>query len=212
MFFKSSFAPYSCLNCGAAFVQSTRFCRPCFENLFILFEELEPQTFYEHKTVHLLNWIPNTSHSLSRLHLELKNTHPNIWKWLAQKMAKRLIKLNLNIFHSGEPIIVSLKSSPGNNHAESWGSALSQELGLNHIVALQKKEKEGSKYQQKSSNMIERKSLTLQLSVDLTKINNRPLIFADDVLTTGATLREAYRALGQPDHFLGLFISHRKLH
>ncbi|MFN9067343.1 MAG: ComF family protein, partial [Bdellovibrionales bacterium] len=164
------------------------------------------------KILYLLNWIPNESDSLSKLHLELKNTHPQVWKWLAQKITKTLIQQNRELFKAGEPLVVTLKSQSGYNHSESWGEAISQELGLNHITALEKETISGVNHEQKKNNRADRRGLRLKSRVDLTSLSKRPIIFADDILTTGATLKEAYRVLGEPPQFIGLFVSHRKLH
>jgi predicted amidophosphoribosyltransferase len=212
MLFKDLLVPYSCLNCGSAYVQNTRFCRPCFELMFQNFQEMKTQLNSGIKTIHLLNWIPDQSDSLSRLHLELKNAHPQIWKWLGQKLSKNLIHQNLDILRKGDPIVISLRSSPGYNHSESWGEAISNELGLNHVTGLEKMESQGFRREQKNYNIYERQTLKLKACVDLTKLRDRPMVFADDILTTGATLKEAYRTLGEPRHFIGIFVSHRKLH
>lgn len=88
--------------------------------------------------------------------------------------------------------------SLGFDHAKAWGEALSKAIGGPIMDVLQKAPDQVRSQRRLSAE--ERSELRFQVKVPQIAYRG-PLVFADDVITTGSTAMAAYMALEDPKHF-----------
>lgn len=185
----------SCINCGSFLFIKNCLCEYCYRAVVTQFksQSQSQQLILGHKTRSLLRWNPGESDILSLLIHMLKRDQFNLWK----KLAFDFLRIN-KILPDTHLVLVSLKSSSTNHtHAQDWGQSLADQLRCEHIVVLSKVSVEAQK--KKSKN--ERNQVSLKPIVDISRLFNKKVIFVDDVVTTGSTLKAAYEALGSPGEF-----------
>lgn len=144
-----------------------------------------------------MKWNPGESDTLSSLIHILKLNQKELWKSLSYEFIK-----NNNYEFQSDSVLISLQStSRMHTHAQDWGDSLSEWLGCPHIVALKKSGQELLKINQREKSKIERRGVELVPIVDISNLVSRNVIFVDDIVTTGATLKAAFKALGRPGRF-----------
>lgn len=202
-----------CLNCGSFFVRSGLLCKPCDKTLQRLrcapAQETKP-----YATRALFEWNPGQSDLLSHLVLSLKGPgHKKVWSFYASKFAQAFSET----LPTGKKIYVI--PAPANkpnrrDHAYLWAEALASSLGATLLPGLEKAGPGGSGKQRRKDRG-ERALIELKANVNYTEgvpFSEAPLIiFADDILTTGATARAAHVALGSPPHFEVWVLAKRSL-
>lgn len=146
-----------------------------------------------HKVRTLMKWNPGETNTLSSLVYILKENQPQLWMQLS------LDFVNLHqLYNSNEVLLISVQPTLSHqDHAQSWGNAISAHLGCEHIVGLRK----FNPTAQKDKTKFERTDLELISIVDISAFTSKKIIFVDDIVTTGSTLKAAYEALGRPRDF-----------
>lgn len=188
-----SFSFTSCLNCGSYFVKPHRLCLPCTE-LLDPFKFDRPFLVHDLTVKSLYQWPPGVSDTLSSLILSLKTAKPIAWNFYAHEFCAQWSSTL-----DQEPIqFVTMKSASGNRHAQNWTEALIRIIGGTHIdglrLTIQASEQKDLSWESRSFRVLEK-------DVEFSLSNKRPVVFADDVLTTGFTALAAYKALGRPKNF-----------
>ena len=202
-----------CLNCGSFFVQGGHLCKPCQTSLQRLRSVPSKET-KPYATRALFEWKPGQSDLLSHLVLSLKGSqHKKIWSFYARQFVQSISAT----LPSGKKIYVipaPAKKANTPDHAYLWAEALAECLGATVVSGLEKVGAE-STAKQRRKDRGERSLIELRANVNYTEgvpFSEVPmLIFADDILTTGATARAAHVALGSPPHFEVWVLAKRSL-
>ncbi len=181
------------MNCGTGFCAGSALCFRCLHFLVSCFRSESELNIQGLKLTTLMLWNPNQSDLLSNLIIQLKHSDDKTWSSLAQEFL-----MNRKPDVVNRAILVSLASEENKFHGQMWGQSLSELTGIPHIMGLSKMHESRS---QKGKSRSQRQTLELQLIVDISVLKNRRVIFVDDVVTTGATLLAAHKALGLPDNF-----------
>jgi predicted amidophosphoribosyltransferase len=184
------------MNCGSAFSFQSTLCSQCRKFLVNCFGSDSELNIRGKKLISLMIWNPNQSDLLSNLILRLKSSEDKTWSYFAQEF---LLNNHVEILNSS--ILISLASEKGKFHGQMWGQSLSELTGIPHRMGLSKIQGQNETHQQKQKNRSQRQALELQLNVDISELENKKVIFVDDVVTTGATLLAAHKALGDPVNF-----------
>lgn len=181
------------MNCGSAISLESALCLKCLNYLVWRFRSDSDLTITGSKLATLMIWNPNQSNLLSNLILCLKSSDDKTWSLLAEKFLLERAPENTK-----DTILVSLASEENKSHGQKWGQSLSELSGISHIMGLSKVKESRS---QKGKNRSQRQALQLRLIVDISVLRDKKIIFVDDVVTTGATLLAARKALGEPVDF-----------
>ncbi len=184
------------MNCGSAFSLHSALCPKCLKYLVGSFRSDSELNIRGAKLITLMIWNPNQSDLLSNLIIHLKRSDDKTWSLLAQEF---LLNRRLEILK--DAILVSLVSDGNKSHGQMWGQSLSDLTGIPHIRALSKVKNQNESQSQKGKNRSQRQVLELSMIVDISVLSNKKVIFVDDVVTTGATLLAARKALDEPANF-----------
>jgi len=183
----------SCVNCGSFLFINSCLCEPCYGVVIRKFSYDRISLILGKRVRALLKWNPGESDSLSRVIHHLKKDQLMLW----EKLSLEFIRKN-QIHPNPDMILVSLESTlSSHTHAQDWGQCLAKHLACEHVVMLKKLSTDAQK--KKSKN--ERYRVELMPIVDISHLVHKKVIFVDDIVTTGSTLKAAYEALGSPRDF-----------
>lgn len=200
-----------CLNCGSLIAGEGLLCRPCRMTLARL-EQTKIANNFPLRVVAHYAWSPGQSDLLSRLVSALKGPGARgAWKFYAKDFSRKRA-LTLQGRHRRICVVPApSRTSAKKDHAYFWGEALAESLGAHFLPCLKK----SSKNQQRGASRGERALVDIELNEISTEGVDIPTgtlwIFADDILTTGATARAAHFALGSPPHFEVWVFAQRRL-
>lgn len=210
MFLNQSLYSPGCLHCGSFLVEPSLFCRYCYTHFVAPRISATEWRIENIRHVFLFEWKKRDEVFLSQLVYRLKSAQsPQAIKFYASLLADKLIELNrINSFAAFVPIPGSTNSRI---HSDLLAEELSQQTG---IVTVRVLERVNEAAQQKTLTSRERR-LTNPFRVKpeaneeftLKFFKESPVIFVDDVLTTGQSIKHAETLIcpGKPNAVATLF-------
>jgi predicted amidophosphoribosyltransferase len=207
----------ACLYCGSLSRNSDGLCKVCSENLW----EWQPkeyglfrQEIEKLEVASLFHWVPGKQEVLSRLARALKGEgSESLWQFYAEEFWAR--KLLDHKETKVKPLL--LIPSPSKNlrkdHAAFFTQSLVSVSGGTPYPCLRR----GELGSQKEKSRSERFRARLEWSEDFTQSEfnqnsrGKQVVFIDDIVTTGATAKAAWKTLGKPRDFAVWSLAQRGL-
>lgn len=191
LFEKVNLIGRQCCHCGSFFSNHSLFCSHCEKRLWHRHQVLEISEIDNSKIISLFDWMPDQDRQISKLMAGLKGGKLSsaFIYYTREFLARRKPHLP-----SGEAVLVPC---PGRrpDHAWRFASVLSKDLSLEVWDVLNKEESQRS---QKRKNRKQRAELRFFCH---SAMAHKHVIFIDDIVTTGATIRAARKAIGPCQSF-----------
>jgi predicted amidophosphoribosyltransferase len=199
-----------CLGCGRFSKSSSSFCGDCETALTVFCVHGPESIFLEGKTVQinsLFHWIEDESRPISKLVMSIKGGQSLFpTQYWAEKMAIQWA-LGKTVSQAEQWVVVAppRHQRAKLDHGYWLAKGVSRALGLPMFDALENKassrQKEVNKSQRMQAHVVCHEKISQDMSV----------LFVDDVMTTGATAIQSYKALQRPSHFEILTLARRDL-
>jgi predicted amidophosphoribosyltransferase len=183
----------ACARCRSLRGPIQLFCRSCWElaGEFRNDERSLQQTAYALKVYSLYTWYDQFDSVIRPLIYGLKGgLIQKPWEHFAQDL---IFKRNLLGRNAAEAIVLPPRQNK-RDHAWFWAKAIGEFLNIPVLDCL---ESEDRTQKRLSLNLRKNRQMN-RIGPD---INQLKLIFVDDTITSGATARAAYEALGSPENF-----------
>ncbi len=180
-----SLSIYSCIICGASRERKIPFCTHC---LKVATKEMGriPQHSYPFPLTTLFSWNQSNHRFVQKLTYQMKgNGVHSLWKWFALGLVQ---KGDVQVLPTA---VVPCPSREGAywDHSSLFAKEVSRVLGIPLVRAL--RFSDASKLKQKSLSLKERKVLKFKALKEI----EGPILFVDDVVTSGSTAVAAREAL-----------------
>lgn len=189
-----------CLNCGSFLPSDGCLCVECKSRLCIWEKVLEDKSPRGLLVRTLYRWAPGRSDVLSKLVLWLKGPRQKeAWAYYAKEMSRRYCE----VLPSGVKIYIVPAPARGDkkDHARFWAEGLGRALGAEVLPCLKKSQYASQRGSDRGTRALIEMEL-IEKYTDSVDFSSQVLwIFADDIVTTGATARAAHITLGSPQHF-----------
>jgi predicted amidophosphoribosyltransferase len=193
----------ACANCGTNIPPIDGFCGRCFNEIIFAIQSDAHVVGGHPFAVHsLLKWTDDRE-AVGRLIKCLKGPHS---KYAFKKLAGEVLR---RASFKDKILIVPPSKREKFDHAWNFGEALGEFSGAELLspFLIQNEELE-----QKRLNKMERSTLTFALSKQVKwRAKHGGFVFVDDLITTGATARAAWNALGRPTRFSAWTVACRPL-
>lgn len=198
----------SCTNCGSFNCKQFCLCQPCWSFLKnresdLVFSHLDRRAKARLEIKSLFEWEPDENRPLSLLLQTLKGgPFPSDFDVIAQEFHRRFHLSN----KCTKPLVLVPAPPRGNqrDHAQCWAEALQRTFGGAIVNGLRRI----GPQEQKELSRNDRYRLRLEGIEKFTGFDQQ-VVFVDDVVTTGATVFAAYKALGLPPYFQAWTIAYR---
>lgn len=191
LFEKMNFLGRQCFHCGSFFSGKSLFCRSCEKRLWDRHQDRHISQLEDFKMICLFEWIPDEDRQVSKLLATLKGGRiPSAFYFYA----KEFISRKKPILPDGDIVLIPC---PGKrpDHASVLTSVFAEILALPSDDCL---EKEKNQIAQKKKNRKQRANLRFFCHSAMAK---KHVIFIDDIVTSGATIRAARKAIGPCQSF-----------
>ena len=169
----------------------------------------DPRQVGGHNILALWDWGPHNDHSLRSLLMSLKMGRGTtaLWENLCSSMVAKVQILGL-----ANPQMTLVPSPPRQRGDRDHAELLAQ--GISHLTGLRLERGlirgEVGKFQKRKGRRERLAEWGSRLQRDpRARKSFRDVVFIDDVVTTGATAREAWRSLGRPPGFQVWVLAHR---
>lgn len=185
-------------------------CVDCLEKLKSFYLEpqhlLRMQSSFRH--LRLIDWTPENDSFIRALLISLKGPRRSLFfKVLAREFFMRAQYISSLKRDYPFTLIPCPSKNYLKDHGFFWAQALGEQMELPIQWALSHSE---SHSDQKKKNLFLRGERKFLLTMDECIFKNKSLVFVDDVVTSGATAKAAYLALGKPESFMVWSIFWRK--
>ena len=208
----------SCSVCRLSAPPINWLCSGCWRRLKSFYLPPEDMIRQENEWTHLrlLDWNGKNDFFVRLFLSSLKKGGPSfMFRQLSLEFLQRAFH-TLSIPEQGVFIPAPARKRDLRDHAFLLAFCLSRLAGLKMLNPLCRGPV--SLKSQKQKNRQERKELCFDLKEGFSDlklkelVKNQPIIFIDDILTTGATARAAHKALGAPKKFSIFTLAHRPLY
>ncbi|MEQ1666189.1 MAG: hypothetical protein ABL927_12525 [Bdellovibrionales bacterium] len=201
-----------CSNCGHFSMPNRALCKICYESLK-KYKNSNWVNGYRHSTISIWEWGHQNEDFVRRYLHSIKGGGP---KYLFNQFAEDLLHIRNNMTHQtviDKPYFIP---APGANefvedHAERLASSCASMFGENSFAVLARSKQLHQKRKSRKDRLSELDdALTLISELDFQRRDlDRPLVFIDDIITSGGTANSAFRILGSPKNFEVWTIFHR---
>lgn len=206
----------ACVYCGSLDRRSDGLCDVCSEELWSWVDPdtgLFVQRIEKLQVESLFHWVPGRHEVLSRLVGALKGANAeDIWNHYANEFWRlRLLTDTGKV----KPLLLIPSPSRGGHkdHALAFAEGLAAMSGAQIYSCLSRLDEKSQRKKSRS----ERLRLRMEYSANFTledfaqKSAGRYIVFVDDIVTTGATARAAWKCLGKPRDFAVWSLAQRGL-
>lgn len=210
----------SCVNCGqysfcipdtAHIRLLPQLCEDCY-SLIEIYALSREVSGYEFKVFSLFSWDQLSDNLLRNLLLGLKGGGPReIYSGLVDRLClNRLNSASEKEYKNFQVVPAAPRRENFYDHAHALAKGVATTLNAKFCPVLIR----NSKIQQKLLSESERRSAnviknSMKLKCDQSINCEEPVIFVDDIITTGTTALAAFEALGRPKRFEVWVIAHR---